>query len=175
MSQYIAIPMSREKVREVACFIRRILQLENEPYFPVLHFLELGIPLIDKDFNYEIRPIEDMGSCYGITYPEEHLIALREDVYERASVGVPRDRFTIAHEIAHYLLHNPKTVSFARSNGHERVPPYLDPEWQANAFAGELLAPPHIIKDMSSVTEIEERCGVSRKVAEIQLRKLRGE
>lgn len=175
MSQYVANPMSRLKIREVANLLRRILQLENEPYFPVLHFLELGMPLIDKNFNYEIKPIEEMGDCYGITYPEEHLIALREDVYDRAVVGIPRDRFTIAHEIAHYLLHNPKTVSFARTTGHERVPPYLDPEWQANAFAGELLAPPHLIKEMSSIAEIETRCGVSRKVAEIQLKIMKGE
>ncbi|GIP57929.1 ImmA/IrrE family metallo-endopeptidase [Paenibacillus woosongensis] len=174
MSLYVANPMSRKKIRDITNFIRKVLQLENEPYFPVLHFLELGMPLIDNKFNYEIKTVEEMGACYGITYPEENRIDLREDVYERAVKDVPRDRFTIAHEIAHYLLHTPKTVAFARANGSEKLPAYLDPEWQANAFAGELLAPPHLIKEMS-LSEIEASCGVSRMVAEIQLKITRGE
>lgn len=123
---------------------------------------------IDPEFNYEILPVDEMGSCYGITYPEKHLIELREDVYDRAVAGIARDRFTVAHEIAHYLLHTPKTVAFARTNANEKVPAYLDPEWQANAFAGELLAPPDLIKGLTC-TEVVTLCGVSRKVAEIQL------
>ncbi|MNV76712.1 hypothetical protein D3C71_1700840 [compost metagenome] len=89
-------------------------------------------------------------------------------MYDRAVAGTPRDRFTIAHEIAHYLLHSPKTVAYARAVGPQKVPAYLDPEWQANAFAGELLAPPQLIIGLE-VSEVERLCGVSRTVAEIQL------
>lgn len=166
---YVANPMSRAKIRNIVAGLRNALGMANEFYFPIVQFLEFGMPQVDKKFRYEIRTMEEMGSCYGITYPDENLIALREDVYDRAVDGVPRDRFTLAHEIAHYLMHTPQTVSFARATGNVNVPAYLDPEWQANAFAGELLAPPQLIRGLT-LDEIERRCGVSRTVAEIQLR-----
>lgn len=169
MNIYVANPMSRAKIREIVNTMRTAIGLENQYYFPVVEFLEFGMPQVDKKFSYEIRTIQEMGSCHGITYPKEHLIALREDVYDGAVDDVPRDRFTLAHEIAHYLLHTPKTVAFARSMGKEKLPAYLDPEWQANAFAGELLAPPHLIRGMTA-DEIGRMCKVSRKVAEIQLK-----
>mgnify|MGYP000952505712 FL=1 len=46
----------------------------------------------------------------------------------------------------------------------------MDPEWQANAFAGELMAPYDLVKNMS-VEEISEKCGMSMTAASIQYRK----
>lgn len=159
--------MSRKAIRELVAIVRDAFDLTEERYFPVTKFLELVLPNIEEGFEYEVKTMEEMGSRYAVTYPEEKRIDIREDVYDRAVDGNPRDRFTIAHEIGHYLMHSPSTVSFARDNG-ERTPPYLDPEWQANTFAGELLAPPALIKGMS-VECVMEECGVSRKVAGIQL------
>lgn len=169
MHFYVANPMSRAKIRETVLYLRDTFGLSKDLYFPVMEFLEFGMEQVDKKFSYEILTRKEMGSCYGITYPEKNLITLREDVYDRAVEGVPRDRFTVAHEIAHYLLHSPKTVAYARAKGKESVPAYLDPEWQANAFAGEILAPPDLIRGMTAA-EVERYCGVSRPVAEIQLK-----
>ena len=55
----------------------------------------------------------------------------------------------MAHELGHLLLHRVETITLAREDGD--IPPYKDPEWQANAFAGELLAPYEYIKDMSII------------------------
>jgi Zn-dependent peptidase ImmA (M78 family) len=165
---YIANPMSRNSIRNLVALIREQVGLADERYFPVVEFLELGLPQLDESFIYEVVSKEDMGDQYGVTYPEKKMIVLREDVYDRAVAGVARDRFTIAHEIGHYIMHRPGRIEFARENRKGPIVPYKNPEWQANTFAGELLAPPNIIKKLSP-QEIAKYCGVSLKVGEIQL------
>jgi Zn-dependent peptidase ImmA (M78 family) len=171
MSSYIAQPISRKSIRQLAYLIREKFDLKEEKYFPVVEFLEFGLPQIDDSFTLEIESINNMRGRYGVTYPEKNLIVIREDVYDNAIAGVPRDRFTIAHEIGHYIMHSPDNIALARDNKKDNLPAYLDPEWQANTFAGELLAPPHIIRNLS-LEEISEYCGVSLQVAKIQLSKL---
>ena len=90
-------------------------------------------------------------------------MTIREDVYDRAVDGNARDRFTLCHELGHFLLHTPERVSFARGE----VPTYMDPEWQANVFAGELMAPYELVKNMSAC-EIAEKCGMSLAAAQVQ-------
>ena len=57
----------------------------------------------------------------------------------------------------------PERVSYARGD----IPTYRNPEWQANTFAAELMAPRHLIKNLT-VEEIMEKCGMSRQAATIQ-------
>jgi Zn-dependent peptidase ImmA (M78 family) len=167
MYSYIAQPTSRNSIRQLVDLIRNSFGLSNEIFFPVVHFLEYGLTEIDENFSYEIVPIEEMRGRYAETYPEQSKIVIREDVYNGAVNGVPRDRFTIAHEIGHFILHRPDNIVLARGNRHEKVPAFKDPEWQANTFAGELLAPSHIIRGMSP-EEISKNCGVSITVGKIQ-------
>ena len=56
-------------------------------------------------------------------------------------------------------------MSYARGD----VPRYCNPEWQANTFAGELMAPYDLVKDMSP-DEIARTCGMSKQAAEIQFK-----
>ncbi|WP_332238861.1 ImmA/IrrE family metallo-endopeptidase [Sporolactobacillus sp. KGMB 08714] len=169
---YVAKPLSRRNIREIVMFIRRLFDLNKAEPFPIMRFLESCMSEIDENFNYEIVPIEQMPDKYAVTYPEEHLIKIRQDVYDRACDGSHLDRFTIAHEIGHYILHQPAKVAFARSiNGKTKIPAFKEPEWQANTFAGELLAPPDLIKGMS-IPEVSIHFNVSPKVAEIQLEHL---
>ena len=109
-----------------------------------------------------------MGAKHGETIPSENRIRIREDVYERACNGYGRDRLTMAHELGHLLLHRVETITLAREDGD--ISPYKDPEWQANAFAGELLAPYEYIKDMS-VIDIARYYGITEKAASIQRRR----
>lgn len=96
---------------------------------------------------------------------EKKIVRVRESVYLGAIENIPRDVFTIVHELCHVILHGKIYVSFAR-NG-EKVPFYADPEWQANTCAAEILAPADELQNM----EPKEICiayGVSKKVAQIQ-------
>ena len=94
---------------------------------------------------------------------------IREDVYERAVNESPRDLFTICHEFGHALLHD-SASSIELARGKESVKAYEDPEWQANTFAAELLAPSDVIVGMS-IEEVAEVYKCSMQVAKIQLEK----
>ena len=50
--------------------------------------------------------------------------------------------------------------------------PYEDPEWQADAFGGELLASSYLIEGMNS-REVEKMCGVSAAAAKVQLKSIK--
>lgn len=100
---------------------------------------------------------------YGVTYTGKRIMRIREDVYIGAIQGRPRDRFTLCHELGHFLLHTPERVTFPRGD----VPAYMNPEWQANVFAAELMAPHSLVKGMTA-DEIALRCGMSITAAEIQ-------
>ncbi len=171
MPQYIANPTSRKQIRDFTNMLRRLTGLYDEPYFPIVEFLELAMPKIFTAFEYEIVSTSEMPNEYGVTYPEKNKICIREDVYDRAIAGVERDRFTIAHEIGHFILHKPGNIALARSDLHQEIPAYRQPEWQANTFAGELLAPPQIISGLNK-NEISSKCGVSLQVSEIQLKNI---
>lgn len=171
MSVYTATPYSRSKIRRLTNLIRSIFGLDDIRYFPIVHMLEIGLPKIFGEFNLEIVEKSLLPNKYGVTYPEENLIRLREDVYERAISGIPRDRFTVAHEIGHFIMHRPTNIALARNEKEEEIPAFKNPEWQANTFAAELLAPPHIIKGLSAA-EVALTCGDSKDVASIQLKNL---
>lgn len=164
---FIAQPTSRVNIRNLSNFLREKFGMFDQKYFPVVEVLELILPQLYKDFHYEIESIKDMGSRHGETIPQKSLIRIREDVYLNACDGIGRDRFTIAHEIGHLFMHHPKNMSLARTDKKQSIPKYCDPEWQAHTFAGELLAPPHIINGLS-IPAIMKYCGVSESVAEIQ-------
>lgn len=167
MQGRLAEPLSRKQIRNIALAIRKIVGAENKLYFPIVEFLELILPQIMPSFQFIIETEEMMGSCHGLTYPEHKIIKIREDVYDRAVNGSGRDRLTLAHELFHLLQHSNDNISFARIGDNSKVVTYCDPEWQADAFGGELLIPKHLIGNMS-VDEIVANCDVSYSAAKYQ-------
>ena len=166
---YKAKPMSRNDIRRVVKTIKRIFGVETVLKFPIVEFFENGLPILFKNFNFEILTIEEMPFKEGETFPLEQKIVIREDIYNKACAGDGRARFTIAHEIGHLILHTNETISLCRMEGKVQLKPYENPEWQADTFAGELLASSYLIKGLSDI-EVKERCGVSISAARVQLR-----
>ena len=154
----------------MATLIRKIARKENELYFDIVYFLEITLPKLDENFTFQVLTEENMGDCHGLTYPDKNLIQIRQDVYERAVEGNGRDRLTLAHELFHLLQHESINISFART-GNNKVETYRDPEWQSDAFGGELLVPHNMIQGMS-INEVATKCGVSMAAARFQLSKL---
>ena len=165
----IAKPLSIKSIKEASTILRDYAGVNDTPYLQVLHFMENIICRFDSEFDYEIKPVASMPNEYGLTRLNESKIILREDVYDRAAQGVARDRFTVAHEIGHYLLHSDGRVGLARNS--KKPKPYQDPEWQSNTFAAYFLAPEHIIRGMNAA-QVAKVCGVSMQVANIQLKKI---
>lgn len=167
-SSYMAKPRSIKDIRKVALLLRQTLKLEDVAKFPIIELIE-SMHTIDEEFYYEIVDKETMGNIHGLACPNEHCIKIREDVYERCIAGYGRDRFTLAHELGHYLLHSSE-VTLARL-GEERVQAYRDPEWQANTFAAELLMPIDLI-DTNDIDEISNKFGVSYSAAKLRVKKI---
>lgn len=112
-----------------------------------------------------------MGGKHGETYPSKNIMRIREDVYLRVAAGEGRDRLTIAHEVGHLFMHEDDSIALCRLAPDEQLKPFEDPEWQADAFGGELLASSYLIKGMTE-REVQEKCGVSSSAAHVQLRAL---
>lgn len=169
MMCYKAAPQSRDQLRRYVQYIKEKTGLQNEIYFPILPFVENVLPMMFPDYQFEILPKEVMGSKHGETYPNKNIIRIREDIYEGAASGKGRDRLTVAHEVGHFFNHEEDSIILCRLAPGQKLKPYEDPEWQADAFAGELLAPSHLIRNMS-VQEVMLKCGVSEAAAKNQLR-----
>ena len=170
MSTLAANPISRNELRKRADLLRKITG-EDGLYFPVVEFIEHVLPNIFDDFALVILEERELKDQHGLTTPDEHVIRIRQDVYDRACAGYGRDRMTCAHEVGHLFVHQQEIMGFSRLDSNIKVPVYRDPEWQANAFAGELLMNHKLIKGLS-VEEVVSKCGVSYKAAQIQLTKI---
>lgn len=171
MNSYKANAISRNDIRRYIRVLKKKVGLENELYFPVVQFLENVLPILIPDFQLEIIPVEEMGNKHGETYPSKSLIRIREDVYLRAIAGEGRDRLTIAHEIGHLFMHEDDSIALCRLAPNEKLKAYEDPEWQADAFGGELPASSYLIKDMNEYT-VSRKCGVTMQAAKVQLKSL---
>ena len=168
MHQFKALPMKRTEIRQLALNLRKQLGLANNLWFPVLEFVELALPKMDSNYNFQVVEMAELGSSHGLTerIGDEITIKIREDIYERACADEGRDRGTVAHEGGHYLMHA-RCPALHRHFGGE-ILSYEDPEWQAKCFQGELLVPKHLVEGMS-VHDIEKHCGVSNDAARYQL------
>jgi Zn-dependent peptidase ImmA (M78 family) len=164
---YLAEPKSREDLRKLAYSIRKAAGYENELYFPIMRFLEEIMPLLMEDYHLEVEPAAQLGSKHGKTDSEKHVITLREDVYYGAVNDKGRDRFTAAHELYHCIGHPPGAVTLYRIPDDENIPCFIDPEWQADCFAGELLIPHHLIQGKPP-EDIARTCKTSLQAARCQ-------
>lgn len=167
-TNYKAKPLSRLNIQHRTDELRKALGLGGILRINVLTLLECVIAKYDDSFNYEIVKDNEIPEM-ALYYPGKNSILIRESIYDGARNGCGRDRYTIMHEIAHYILHDNNSIVLAR--GNEKIKTYEDPEWQANAFAGEFLMPRELIKKMKP-NEIQEKCGVSLKAATYQHKKI---
>lgn len=159
-------PRSRANIIRLVKTLKSIIGF-NELNFPVCEFIENILPQLDSDFTYEYVDSSDLPDrTYAYYDPINNVMKIDQNVYLGACNGNPRDRFTIAHEIGHYFTID--EIQFARGETKD-IPAYINPEWQANAFASELLMPSEKIYNMS-VDSIVKKCNVSATAASIALK-----
>lgn len=167
-------PCSRADLRKLANHIRKWLKITS-PMFPVVLLLD-GLTQIDESFNYVIEEDSEFPEgVHAFWAPLERVMHIRETVYDNACAGKGRDRMTIAHEFGHLLLHTDQYPVWGRQMSRGNILPFESSEWQAKAFAAELLLP----ADQISVTDVAEdlavKYGVSVEAAEVQLNVIRKE
>lgn len=168
---YRVPPQNRESIRSFVRSLRGTFGITGLK-FPVMEVIEFALPQLIPDFELHIGGMKEMGETHGLTYPQDHLLVLREDIYEGALNGVGRDRMTAAHELGHLLMH--KNIAFARAAPGVKIRPFESSEWQAKCFSGELLVPAmhsNVLKGMDA-EEVAEACGVSLVAARYQLNTL---
>lgn len=142
--------------------------------FPIVHFVEWVLPIVYNDFELMIESPEELGDVFGETYPCQHVMKLREDIYDKAVAGDGFARMTIAHEVGHLLEHDDTPLAMTRRAANSQTPAYLSSEWQANAFAGALLMPACKIVDMDEFA-VADTYRVSLAAATTQKQKIREE
>lgn len=164
---FIVAPKSLVDINKMALNTRKIFSdcINNTGEFNIVKCLE-------KYFNYDIIDDDVMPNAYA--YTKDKVITLSLSTYEGACNNIPRDRFTISHEVGHVILHSDQ-MHLARNASHEDKV-YCNSEWQANEFAGSLLLPFSIIKAHNpAFYELEEmslKYGVSKEAIQLRIDKL---
>lgn len=156
-------PCSTAQLRKLASQIRSAIGLADDKAFPVGRFIEYVLPEVYEDFTLEIVPIGQLGEKHGETFPNKHLMRLREDVYIGICMGNGQHRFTGAHECSHLIYHEGVPLAMARRSA-KRLPRFRNSEWQADTLAAELLMPYKAVKRMDT-RDIERQYGVSPSAA----------
>lgn len=121
--------------------------------------LPVDVEGLCRDLGLDVctAPLDGVSGALLQVVPDHYLVVV-------SRVNTARRRFTIAHELGHYLLHRHLAAQFACADLD--VSPI---EREANIFAADLLMPMHLLQPGISGTQISRLCRVSRQAADIRL------
>ena len=163
-------PSEWDRLTEKQRAIVEKYQIPKTPKVPLGKIAkELGLIVklatLPMKISGEIRPNEDAPSGFIIRINRHEVRA--------------RQRFTLAHEIAHYLIHKDKIKNGIIDNVLYRSNLSNAQEAEANRFAADLIMPWHILKehipsrksinDEATIEEIANKMEVSRVALKIRL------
>ena len=107
------------------------------------------IPIIEEKLNAKIEFVDDEklensndGSI--IVHNEKNI-----EIYLTKYNGPLRDRFTLAHELGHYVIHSEKGKYNLMAERYGKG----GAEWEANMFAAELLMPEDKFLEAMKISE----------------------
>jgi len=132
--------------------------------------LDLGLkvhrdPNLGRDISGRIQKDSAMGGTSGYS------------VWISSREVLPRQRFTLAHEIAHFVLHASKIGDGISENALHRGPFSNPEEREANSLAAKILMPEQAVRDAfertTSRSELARMFNVSNEAMKIRLEELR--
>ena len=150
-------------------FYPNLLEEPNE--LPVQDFLEFHLNKIGYDYEVADLPYGKEAE----TDFENKVIRISTSTYDALCRNDGRARFTVMHEVGHAILHHKYFRGILRKENpnirlnRSKIPPYRDPECQANVFASSVLMPTKFIKEMkrrgTDALEISDIFAVSHSTA----------
>lgn len=167
---YVVEKRKKEFIHELGLQIRKEYGYKD-PYLNILELLDKMV--VDKKLQYHILSNEDWEEQYSdleafsqthtkdIFFPEKLVEAVEDH-------DITRCRFTLAHEIGHVLLHNEENQDVV-FNVEEHLL-VNSSEWQANYFAGSLLAPDEFVLQCKTHQELIDLCRVSWQASEVRFK-----
>jgi hypothetical protein len=118
---------------------------------------------------------DDLGDCSGMLIPSERLILVNAAEAMSGDTPTRRPRFTIAHELGHWICHAQGTAAAPTFCRAQDVSQDADRavEREANVFGAELLMPEPAVRDawaaFPELARVAGRFGVSALAAQWRL------
>jgi hypothetical protein len=136
----------------------------------------VDVPGIARDLGINVWESLNLGpNISGKLFQDPHAGgSTGYSIVVNAADAYTRKRFTVAHEIAHFILHLPQVGSGVQDDTFYRSPLGDSQERQANSLAAEILMPENLIRQLlsegvSSVTGMAKRLAVSPQAMTIRL------
>ncbi len=125
---------------------------------------KLNIPVISYEKGYQIIKTAGLTEICS----QSDGIAFKGCVFYNQECSIGRQRFTVAHELGHILLHTPSIYN------REPSPKDNPIEQEANVFASRILAPACVLWGLgvTSADEISQLCDISLASAKFRLERL---
>jgi hypothetical protein len=167
---------SDEEVRTIAERTKAELGVSRRRPVNILRCLESGsVPTVygRKKLIFRVVNDADLGKHDAKTEFTDGVVTItvKRSVRDHAEIGDGRARMTLAHELAHAVMHHTQTkyrgagasgpTALARSKGYESA------EHQAKVFAATFLIHEEDAAAMQSAEEISVEFGVSKQAADI--------
>lgn len=140
-----------EKAKAKAAEILEEYAFVRPPIDPEIFARKIGVDVVYADFNPEVR---DEFSGF-IRFNEKNDDA--PQIIVNKAINANQMTFTIAHELAHYLLHR----EYAKSNDYQVMPRnnfYPEgrskEEKEADCFAANLLVPENMLRKYSAYSSV---------------------
>ncbi|HEY6631335.1 MAG TPA: ImmA/IrrE family metallo-endopeptidase [Rhizobiaceae bacterium] len=125
-----------------------------------------------RNFTIRIGSSEELGQDEALMDELAHTLIVRDSVMEDVKAGRERARFTIAHELGHYLLgHKGMKQRTKRPTAYPTARDRVE-EAEANYFASCFLVPTVLAWEATNADEIAMRFQVSSPVAEIAFQRI---
>ena len=159
--------MDYSKYRQSRDLAWQILLRHNVTELPV------KISSICKAMGISIVSYENAEPFLKALHLSEHMLendgfTVENIIFYNDKCIVPRQRFTVAHELGHILLHTESVYNREPSANDNPI------EHEANVFASRLLAPACVLKGLGVTTaeQIARFCDISITAAQYRLERL---
>jgi hypothetical protein len=169
------------QVRDTASRAKDFYKVSNRRPVNIVACLQSGWILTDqgrKKLSYRVLDDQELGEVDGKTEFSDDgvIISVKRSVHEKALFGDGRSRMTLAHELAHGVMHYGATkfrvggasgtTNYSKTNALESA------EHQAKVFASAFLIHDQQALELGTVEEISAEFGVSLQAATITYERL---